>query len=95
VACGWAVELARRAAGHDDDHGPADVGFVVGGQPLVVPDRSAVAGDPRQRHPDDGRQRAHRHLRSADTGGLAQTDKFGHDVTATGQAVWAEVAWLG
>src|SRR5580658_4882226 len=36
-------------AGHGDDHGPVDVGFVAGGQPFVVPDGPAVAGDPRQR----------------------------------------------
>ena len=44
---GWAGgALAGEAAGHDDDHGPVDVGFVVGGQPLVVPDGAPVAGDP-------------------------------------------------
>jgi dihydrofolate reductase len=39
--------LAGEPAGHDDDHGPVDVGLVVGGQPLVVADGPAVAGDPR------------------------------------------------
>jgi hypothetical protein len=38
--------LAGEAAGHHDDHGPVDVGFVAGGQPFVVADGSAVAGDP-------------------------------------------------
>ena len=40
---------ASEAAGHDDDHGPVDVGFVVDGQPFVIPDGPAMAGDPRQR----------------------------------------------
>jgi hypothetical protein len=49
--------LAGGAAGHDDDHGPVDVGFVVGGQPFVVPDGAPVADDPRQSsldHPPAG-----------------------------------------
>ena len=40
--------LAGEAAGHDDDHGPVDVGLVVGGQPFVVADGAAVAGNPGQ-----------------------------------------------
>src|SRR5690348_3293152 len=49
--CGWlgGAALAGEAAGHDDDHGPVDVGLVVGGQPLVIADGAAVAGDPGQR----------------------------------------------
>src|SRR5579859_2857938 len=46
---GWGAGvagLAGEAAGHDDDHGPVDVGFVVGGQPLVVPDGGPVARGP-------------------------------------------------
>jgi len=47
--CGWlgGGGLAGEAAGHDDDHGPVDIGLVAGGQPLVVADGPAVAGDPR------------------------------------------------
>ena len=36
------------AAGHDDDHGPVNAGFVVSGQAFVVADGAAVAGDPGQ-----------------------------------------------
>jgi RNA-directed DNA polymerase len=39
--------LAGEAAGHDDDHGPVDIGLVAGGQPLVVADGPAMPGDPR------------------------------------------------
>ena len=49
--------LPGQAPGHDHDHGPVDVGLVVGGQPFVVADGPAVAGDPRQRplhHPPAG-----------------------------------------
>src|SRR6266487_4805740 len=46
LCCGW---LTGEAPGHDDDHRPVDVGFVVGGQPLIVSDGAPVAGDPRQR----------------------------------------------
>ena len=38
--------LAGEAPGHDDDHRPVDVGFVVGSQPLVVSDGAPVAGNP-------------------------------------------------
>jgi hypothetical protein len=41
------------AAGHGDDHGPVDAGLVVSGQPLVVADGAAVAGDPGQGALDD------------------------------------------
>lgn len=34
---------AGEAAGHDDDHGPVEVGLVVGGQPFVVADGAPVA----------------------------------------------------
>ena len=58
-SCGLGLRWWRagEAPGHDHDHGPVDVGFVVGGQPLVVADGAAVAGDPRQRpldHPPAG-----------------------------------------
>jgi len=49
--------MACEPAGHDDDHGPVDIGLVVGGQPFVVADGPAVAGDPGQRpfhHPPAG-----------------------------------------
>jgi hypothetical protein len=39
--------LSGEAAGHDDDHGPVDVGLVVDGLPLVVADGPPVPGDPR------------------------------------------------
>jgi hypothetical protein len=42
------LRLAGEAPGHDNDHGPVDVGFVVGREPFVVPDGAPVAGDPRQ-----------------------------------------------
>src|SRR5260370_12858051 len=41
--------LAGEAAGHDDDHGPVDVGLMVGAKPFIVADGPAVAGNPRQR----------------------------------------------
>ena len=46
--CGWlgVGALAGEAASHHDDHGPVDVGLMVGGQPLVIPDGSPVPGDP-------------------------------------------------
>src|SRR5690242_15427600 len=49
--------LAGEAAGHDDDHGPVDIGLVVGGQPFVVPHGAPVTSDPRQgalHHPPAG-----------------------------------------
>lgn len=44
--CGWlgGGAVAGEAAGHDDDHGPVDVGFVMGGQSLAVADDAAVPG---------------------------------------------------
>lgn len=38
--CGWlgGGAVAGEAAGHDDDHGPVDVGLMVGGQAFVVAD---------------------------------------------------------
>ena len=50
VVAGWAaVRWRARRRGHDDDHGPVDVGLVTVGQPFVVPDGPAMASDPRQR----------------------------------------------
>jgi hypothetical protein len=45
--------LSGEAAGHDGDHGPVDVGLLVGGQPFVVPHGPPVAGDPGQGPLDD------------------------------------------
>src|SRR5260370_37658360 len=41
--------LAGEAAGDGDDHGPVDVGLMVGAKPVIVADGPAVAGNPRQR----------------------------------------------
>jgi hypothetical protein len=45
--------FAGQTPGHDDDHGPVDVGLVAGGQVLVVADGPPVAGDSRQGALDD------------------------------------------
>ena len=37
----------------DADHGPADHGFVMGGEGFVGADTAAVSGDPRQAPLDD------------------------------------------
>jgi hypothetical protein len=42
------------AAGHDDDHGPVDVGLMVGGQAIVVADGAPVSDDPPRRRSRGG-----------------------------------------
>jgi hypothetical protein len=49
VVAGWAaVRWRARRRVMTMDHGPVGVSFVVGGQPLVVADGAAMAGDPGQ-----------------------------------------------